>query len=544
MDNSTRATAESLRLEFVQTGDPWHDWGLCELYDILRQAVWPEESNANLGGPDRAGFAFEGKMTPQEFADAVHAVLASAKRWNDLHPRFEEGKRVVRCAPSSSGGRRIPGEKYDPKITEAEWTAAGCRGTLPKLVRNRCQRMASLPMTPAKLAELLAMHPGPNSIHHLAIKSALGAESDITQSANPAAGKHHSNTKVRGPASANSAGRGTAVFVLACICTSLSAWKPFTKDEDCTVYLPENLPFPVAHELWKQLVTGGVLVHPDDPAKGEMYRNLPLRADGEEAQLLVLLHAMQSSLALHKEGDGLFERDIVHLSNWAAIHFSSAKNVSVGAIRRILIPGRVFPLLRPINAPLHWKSEQLVEFVPDCLVGLRIESARIQCAITKALLKPNARDTWKYLVDVCFFMYKNTRQAKKSTRRAAGLLPHFVFHFGKEMLIMNEDLLTACRNIGELIGSVFNSDVTLLSRLHNSATSDDLRANLDLVSFRLFKVSNAGQTGSGLWRISPQEFSIVVDSGEEHWRQAAQTISMFASLTAFNKNLNNETEGA
>jgi len=106
---------------------------------------------------------------------------------------------------------------------------------------------------------------------------------------------------------------------------------------------------------------------------------------------------------------------------------------------------------------------------------------------------------------------------------------------------MTEEQLESCRKIGELAGSAFNRDVTLISRLHNANSPGDLRAIIELIAFRLFKASN-GESTSGMWHISSDEFKVLIDlsTSVESWQSAAQTISAFASLKAFNKNL---TEG-
>jgi hypothetical protein len=137
-----------------------------------------------------------------------------------------------------------------------------------------------------------------------------------------------------------------------------------------------------------------------------------------------------------------------------------------------------------------------------------------------------------------FLLFKNVDQAGKSTRGNARLLPHFLSHFAKELIQMQEEQLAACRQIGELTGRAFSKDVTLISRLHNTTSAADLRANLNLLAFRLFKASS--NKDNSAWRISPQEFQKILDSlvsAPDDWQEAAQTISIFASVTAFNNNL-------
>ena len=371
----------------------------------------------------------------------------------------------------------------------------------------------------------------------IATEAAQGQEGLLTQSINPQAGKYQGNMKVRG-FGGDGYSRVSAHYILACACTSTSAWKPFVKDDDCTVYLPDNLSFARAWDLWTQLTTTGVLVDPDGP-NGEMYRNLPLRGDGEAANFLVLLDSLQSHLAFRQQAEEMFAPDAIVPNNWLAVHFSSGTNVSVGGIHRIEVPGFVFSLLKPVPPPSHWKSEEPVSFVADCLTGVRVETDPVQSQIARALFLANRRDTWRSLAAIAFSLYKNVDQAGKSNRRAVALLPHFFFHFAKEMISMTDEQTNACRDIGKLIGTAFPKDVTLISRLHNAATPDDLRANLNTVGFRLFKASNGSDEDKrSLWHISPQQFSTVLDmTAGQDWQAAAQTISVFASLTAFNKNL-------
>jgi len=526
-----------MRLDFWQTGDPWHDWGLCELYEA---ALDPSlQGVLQVSPPMDAGFSISTDLTPEEFGRAIHRVLSRSDRWNALHPRFEEGKKIDRCKPRTVSGRRLPGEKYEPKVSKEEWTAAACRGRLPSVARNRCQRIACVPLTPSQLHKLMSPEGGKDSFEEIARDAAqTGVTVSITQAANPLVAKHHSNAKVRGPAANNAALTASSCFLLPCFCATVSPWKPFLKEsDDCVVLLPENLPFPRTHRLWQHFRHCGALVHPDE-ANGEMSRNLPLHADGDEARLLVLLDALQDRLAV-REDVGLFDEDLPLLNDWTAIHFSTGKNVTVGVIHRIEVPGAVFPLLRPVPAPAGWQQPRSVAFVRDCLTGLRVDDTPVQSRIAKSLflIHGNAAEAWRGLETGALELYKNVDRAEKTTRAAARLLPHFYHHFARSLLTMTDQQLESCRKIGELAGSAFHRDVTILSRLHNTSSPGDFRANLELLAFRLFKASNGDDRG-GLWHIGGDEFRSIFDlATTEEWQAAAQTISAFASLRAFNQNL-------
>jgi hypothetical protein len=290
--------------------------------------------------------------------------------------------------------------------------------------------------------------------------------------------------------------------------------------------------------LWKHLRHGGALKHPDENG-GQMYRNLLIWGDGEEAQLLILLDALGSTLPARIESDELGAADIPELNNWMAISFSSGTGVSVGSIHRIEVPSPIFDLLNPIAPPEYWKNQEPVSFVRDCLAGLRVEDVPIQTRFAKALFLKGDPDRWRALENAAFALCKNVSRANTTNRRASSLAPHFMHHFAKEMKIfMQDNQLEACRKIGVLAGRAFSSDVTMLSRLHNSASPEDLRANLSLLTFRLFKASNDPDAKSEMHRIALDEFERVLDlASGPNWAAAGQTISLFACLTAFNKNL-------
>lgn len=527
-----------MKIQWRQTGDPWHDWGLCELFDLLHSCEWPAGKSVHIGEADAAGFDFEADISPQEFGAAIQKQMAGFDRWNDLHPRFQEGKKIARCAPTVENGRYVAGEKCDPKVSKQEWEANGCSGKLPDNARNKAQRIPNVPLTKGALAKLLSTDGGEKSFEEIAgLAVTSGEKGDVSQGANPLAAKHHSNGKLRGPSAGNSTRTESAQFLLPCYLTSVSASKPFVKDPigDCTLYLPENVPFERAVRLWKHLKYRA-LVHPDAPM-GDMYRNLPLRGDGEKAQLLMLLDALQSRLAPMRSADDLGEEDVQELNNWLAINYSSGTNVNVGVIHCIEVPGTVFPLLKPILSPPHWKEATPIAFVRDCLSGVSLENTPIQSHISAALFQGQPSAFWHDLEKCAFLLYKQTSDATKSNRRAVGLLAHFFVSFAKQLQIMTDEQLTACRKIGELAGNAFSRDVTLLSRLHNSAKPSDLRENLELFAFRLMKASN-GEDRGDLWHISPEQFRAVLElTHTPDWAAASQTISLFASLSAFNKNL-------
>ena len=532
-----------LELRFAQAGDPWHDWGLCELHEAL-QNIAAQETRLQVLAADASGFTLRAAMDEEELARLIHDEMASSARWNMLHPRFEEGRKISGCEPRIVDGRRVTGEKNDAKLIKENWQLSECANKPPQQARNKCQRISNVPLVPNVLANLMAVDGGAKAIEHLVLDAVAAKNSDLKQEANPLAANHHSNGKVRGPHASNAARVAEGQFVLSCYFASLSPHKPFVTvpPSSCTVYLPDNVPFDRALRLWKQL-RFNVLRHPDDSG-GTMYRNLPLNGDGEAMQLLVLLDALQRTVPVTRESDDLNAEEVVELNNWLAISFSSGTGVAVGSVHRIEVPSKVFALIAPIAPPERFKNQSNVAFVPDCLSGIRVSDATPQTYFARALMMSAASDRWRAIEDAVFFLYKNVGRANTSNRYSASLLSHFCTHFAKEMNLMENEQLEACRRIGTLAGQAFNRDVTMISRLHNISSPEQLRENLALLSFRLFKASNGSEEDRhNLRQIKLEQFERVLSmAAGPDWEKAAQTISLFACLNAFNKNLGDKSD--
>ncbi len=531
-----------MKIEWRVTGNPWHDWGLVELYKIMCEPELREI--LNVTAPTKIGFTLFSELQPAEVGEGLARAITRADRWNALHPRFPEGRAIPRCQPRTEHGRRIPGEKYEEKVSVEEWRAADLKGNPPASVRNMCQRLVSVPVTTSQLDELFSQAGGSKSMRAV-VDAALapGEMLDMSQGVNPMVAKHHSNVTVRGPGGSNGPMEAPAQHVLACLCASISAWKPFAKNDDTVVVLPVSLPFDVEVKLWEHLRTS--LLDPDGP-KGEMYRNIPLRVDGDAAELLALLHAIVSSMA-ERHVDLFTMEEVRTLRRWVAIHFSSGTNVIVGAIRAMQTGPVLLELLEPIvvkNSQLGEEvdEQQTIGFLKDVFCEIRLDNYPWQEIVADAMLAADLSptDAWRGLTDCAFALNRCVSQAKKSNRAAARLLAASYYHFARRLINMTPEQLSSCKKIGELVGSAFHRDITLLSRLHNTTSPGDMRSILELISFRLFKASN-GPDKSQLWHLSAGEYEELLQiSHTPDWQAAAQTISAFASLKAFNINLAEE----
>ncbi len=530
-----------MEIEWRVTGDPWHDWGLVELYEIMRD---PDLRDiVKVTAPSPTGFTTTTDAPCEEWAAQLSRTLMRADRWNSLHPRFPEGRAIPRCHPRTENGRRVPGEKYEEKVSLDEWQAAGLKGKPPATVRNRCQRLVSVPVTTSQLEDLFNEESRNKSIRAV-VQAALspGEKLEITQGVNPMVAKHHSNVTVRGPGGANGAIDAPARQVLACLCASISPWKPFTKNDETAILLPVSLPFDIAVKLWQHLRY--VLVDPDSVG-GEMYRNIPLRVDGDVSELLALLDAIVSAMA-ERRVDLLTMEEVRTVRRWVAIHLSSGTNVIVGAIRAIQTGPVLLELLEPIPLPSQEEGaeQQNISFMQDVFCQIRLDNYAWQERIAEALLKvdTNRSEAWRGLTDSAFDLNRCVSQAGKTTRWAARLLLPCYYHFAGRLTTMTPEQLSSCKKIGELVGGAFHKDVTLLSRLHNTTSPSDMRSILELISFRLFKLSS-GPEKSHLWHLSSGEYEELLQlTHTPDWQAAAQTISAFACLKAFNINLAEENK--
>ena len=535
-----------MQIEWQQTGNAWHDWGLCELYHILQSAEL--SGKVDVGTPYMHGFTMTSELPKEDLVHQITSAIISNDRWNALHPTFPEGRAIQRCAPRTENGRRIPGEKYDDKVTKEEWETHGLKGKPPSAIRNRCQRLISVTFTASQLAEIFSQN-DKNGLLYKMVEAALTPNSmgDITQGINPLVGKHHSNVTVRGPGGTNGVLAGSSQEVLASVCASISAWKPFAKDDSTIILLPVGLSFPLLVKLWQHL-RYTALTDPDS-SDGDMYRNIPSRVEGDAANLLALLNAIQDNLAM-RDANLLTMTEVRHLNKWMAIHLNSGTNIIVGAIHIFEAGANVFDLLEPIEIPSYKRNdgevipEKEISFMADIFSQVRVENTTWQERMAKSILLAgkNPQGAWGAMEDCAFLLSRNVKNAKTTNRWAAWHLPNCYNKFAERLTTMTTEQIAGCKKIGELTGSVFYNDITLLSRLHNTTSASDMRAILELIAFRLFKASN-GTDRKGMWHLSPAEFDIIFEiTHTSEWQAAAQTISAFASLKEFNINLGEENK--
>ena len=132
------------------------------------------------------------------------------------------------------------------------------------------------------------------------------------------------------------------------------------------------------------------------------------------------------------------------------------------------------------------------------------------------------------------------------------LLPHFIRYFLEVNTVLNDETREDLRALGSTIGSVFSSDVTLISKLYNISSENAFHEFLKQVSFRLYKVGRVGETlpdgkrqievqgeTKTVTRVSIERITRITGKLYEDpdtWKPMAETLSTFASLNAFNAN--------
>ncbi len=122
--------------------------------------------------------------------------------------------------------------------------------------------------------------------------------------------------------------------------------------------------------------------------------------------------------------------------------------------------------------------------------------------------------------------------------------------------MLDEELRDDLRALGSIIGSAFSHDVTLISKLYNVSSENTFRSVISQILFRLYKLSASGKlTEDGklkveaqgetreITRLKTDRFTRIIDQlSSQNWKEMAETLSTFASLSAFNANFSKSTK--
>lgn len=377
---------------------------------------------------------------------------------------------------------------------------------------------------------------------------------EIHQVVNPFLNKHQ-NVKVRGFGGTNTYAKVSPILRFVNLCTSLDAHIPFVYKHPTTLLiLPEIVDLSLLAQIYERLQIN----LKDISDKSELSTSTNLRgirrASDKYSLAIVLFHNIfyqftveeKWAFAPWEESEEVPKR----ITRWVIIPFVREQNIRFGNFHTIEVDHRLYDFIKPIP----FKENDEVRLVPDILrcIGFGAGGENAVRYLSQAiatsdlqLMKTAIFRLWKHADAINF-------RPQKDRPHPIRLLPHFIRYFLEVNTVLNDETREDLRALGSTIGSVFSSDVTLISKLYNISSENAFHEFLKQVSFRLYKVGRMGETlpdgkrqievqgeTKTVTRVSIERITRITGKLYEDpatWKPMAETLSTFASLNAFNAN--------
>lgn len=556
------------------SGNPWTDLGVVGLCEVLSRT----HQSFLLEAPVWSEHFVQFRVDPS-YEEEIHAWLLDAFRggWNNLYWPSRAAKFFGRSLVYEDGFVD-PSQSFellpDQQAQFKEKFPQGSVKPTQALTQNRLNYVgmpADARKIQADLTEViqdLVSHwlgtagagKKPSQAKHCDTCGQPNfASRQVTQGLNPLLNKHH-NTQVRGFSGGNSYFQICPVCYAANLYAALEGGIPFVYDppsqQRCLI-LPHIPDLELLRQVYHRL--GGNLRDLMEANQLRTSTNLPVQWAQDRYSLAIsLFHNLFYRLSVAQdtaEESWSFapipaaQAKLPQLTHWLLLPFVKVQNIRFGNMHVVEVDTHLYDLVKPI--PLGETDE--IRLVLDILSRMHSRHPGGVSVIEK-LSRAIATSDSSLLCQVLFDLWKRTDAIyfvpQEGRPHPTRLLPHFVHYFLEVNAVLNDELRGDLRILGTMIGSVFSRDVTLVSKLYNVSSEGALRSALNQVLFRLYKVGLSGKVdeqgflrvaihgeSKTTTRIKPERFTRVLEQlSAENWREAAETLSTFASLAAFNSN--------
>ena len=223
---------------------------------------------------------------------------------------------------------------------------------------------------------------------------------------------------------------------------------------------------------------------------------------------------------------------VSQLTRWIIIPFTKGQNVIFQNFHTVEVDTLLYDFIKPIDfkpIPIQLVPDILVRMIsrtPDGENALGQLSQAIATS-TPTLMKVALFNLWKHKDAVLITLH----QGKPHPVR---LLQTFVNHFLEVNQVLDEKLREDLRALGTTIGTIFYRDVTLVSKLFNISSVTAFRETLNVVMFRMYKLS----TGEDVKKAVPVKQEridrILNELTDRNYKEIAETLSTYVCLNAYN----------
>ena len=557
----TQGSPKDSALVLKLTGNPWTDFGIVSLCEELRLSDPPflvEEP-----------FLTESEATITIDVSDVKTVETSfnrmlKSRWNKIYWLSRVGKILDRSLTYDAEGfvvtdgkmQIIEGErarvkelspqtqvKDEMRIVQARLNFIG----MPADARKIKQRWETL------VQNFVQNWMSPEGKKKCQIS---GRPSDklekVLQMVNPFSNKHH-NVKVRGFRGNNSNFEVGPILHFVQLCTTLEPHIPF-------VYNPSTKPDPTTFLILPEIADLSLLAQvytrlqmnlKDISDRRELSTSTNLRGIRRTSDTyslaITLFHNIFYRFTVEAEGDNDGSWDFAPLgepeqvrrqvTRWVIIPFARKQfNIRFGNFHVVEVDHRLYDFIRPI--PFGDGDE--IRLVPDIVSCTEFSAPGGENAI-RHLSQAIATSDTRLMKVAIFEFWKHTDainfRPQKGRPHPVRLLRYFIQHFLEVNAVLNEELREDLRALANTVGQIFYRDVTLISKLYNISSENAFCSVLNQIMFRLYKVST-GDAAKELFPLRQERIRRILDEiSPEKWKEMAETLSTFVSLSAFNANV-------
>ena len=555
-----QSSSSEATLTLSLTGNPWTDFGIVSLCEELRLSDPPFLVEQPFLMENEATITIN--VSDIEMVETwFNGVLKS--RWNQIYWLSRVGKILNRSLTYDTEGFVVTDEKT--QITKGEKAQVKELLSQPQvkdempIVQTRLN-FIGMPADARKIKrdrEMLVQNFLRNWILPLGKKKCeiSGRPSDklekVLQMVNPFSNKHH-NIKIRGFLGNNNNFEVGPILHFVQLCTTLEPHIPF-------VYNPSSKPDPTTFLILPEIADLSLLARvyarlqmnlKDISDKRETATSTNLRgirrASDTYSLAITLFHNIFYLFTVETESDNDGSWDFAPLgelgqvrrqvTRWVIIPFARKQNIRFGNFHIVEVDHRLYDFIRPI--PFGDGDE--IRLVPDIVSCTEFSSPGGENAI-RHLSQAIATSDTRLMKDAIFELWKHTDaisfRPQKGRPHPVRLLRYFIQHFLEVNAVLNEELREDLRAIANTVGQIFNRDVTLISKLYNISSENTFRSVLNQVIFRLYKVST-GDTAEALLPLRQERIRHILDEiSPENWKEMAETLSTFVSLSAFNANV-------
>lgn len=546
------------RLVLTLTGNPWTDFGIVSFCRALRNAYFVDEL---IFREHEAIITLENREleTVEEWLKQVFR-----ERWNHLFWLSRGAKILKRTLTYDDNDfvnqdlPKMPISEEERAQIKAEWKNSPLKDLMPltqwrfSFIGTSTDARGFRKNLDANLQDFLQNWRKPTGKK---VCEMSGKPTDklkrLLQVVNPFASKHH-NTRVRGFHGSATNPKVGALYYLLSLCTTLDEGVPFVYDpagkQVRHLILPDIPNLDLLAKVYDRLQEN----LRDDLRENELYPytnfRLKLQMSNRYSLALWLFHHIFYDFTLSDEDDDDTEGEwdfsppieepeetVKQLTRWVIIPFSKGQNVIFQNFHTVVVNEQLYKFIKPIS----YKQGE-IQLVFDILARMYPKSPDAETALGQlsqaiatsapSLMKIALFNLWKYEDSINY-------KLKQGAPHPVHLLTPFINHFLEVNQVLDDKLREDLRALGTTIGGTFNKDMTLISRLFNISSVSDFRETLTVVMFRFYKLSAGGNAKEAIPLKQERVDSILTQLTEDNYRETAETLSIYVSLSAYNANV-------